>query len=353
VVDQAPTCGDPKIILTEIAATSAPDLYLQSLHPKHEQFVRLRDALVKARSENGKPKPSEEDVKRLILNMERWRWIPAELGAIYVWLNTPEFMLYVVKDGKTIYADRTLVGTIDYFTPVFSAEMETIVFNPDWVAPETVLKEKLLPPLRRKNYSFLKKHRFSVSYGGKPVNAARIDWSRVDIRAFTFTQKGGPGNNLGKIKFLYPNQHDVYMHDTLPVRKKVFREDKRTIGYGCVRMEKPRQFAEVLLAEDKNWPASKVEELWAKSLNSPVALDISSRCTRPTSPRRSMRQARSRPSATSMGSITSSPPFGDAKGFPMPPSEPRQQQVAGSSAPSDRTVASDGFSGAMQDFLDN
>jgi L,D-transpeptidase YcbB len=358
VFDQTPPLRDPERVLSEIATASAPDLYLQSLHPKHEQFARLREALLEARAEaaeDGKPKLSDADIKRLVINMERWRWMPEDLGALYIWLNTPEFRLYVVKDGKTIFRDKTLVGTIGYFTPVFSADMKTIVFNPDWVAPETVLKEKLQPALRRKNYSILKKHKLLVSYGGRPVNVARIDWSRVNIHAFTFTQKGGPGNNLGKIKFLYPNEHDVYMHDTLPVRKKVFKEDKRAIGYGCVRMAQPRQFAEMLLAEDKQWPESKVKALWDKGVNSAVALDheFPVHTTYFTAVIDDTGAISTFDDLYGLDHELAAALFGDAKGFPMPPPEPKQKQVAETSSSSGETAASDGFSGAMQDFLDN
>ena len=109
--------------------------------------------------------------------MERWRWLPEDLGSVYVWNNSPEFMLYVVKDGKTIYADRTRVGTSKYATPVFDADMTSIIFNPDWIAPETVLVENLLLPLRDGNYSILKVHKLSVSYNGKPVDPRSIDWA--------------------------------------------------------------------------------------------------------------------------------------------------------------------------------
>jgi L,D-transpeptidase YcbB len=274
VFDQAPPLRDPKTVLTGIVAADAPDAYLQSLHPKHEQFQRLRQALLKARGDaSGKPARNALEIERIIINMERWRWMPEDLGALYVWNNSPEFMLYVVKDEKTIYADKTLVGTIGYATPVFSADMETIVFNPDWIAPETVLVENLLPPLRKKDYSILKIHNLKVSYHGDPVNVTKIDWGRVNIRNYTFTQPAGPENVLGKVKFLFPNKHVVYMHDTLPVRRKFFQKSVRAIGHNCVRMEKPDQFAEVLLAEDKGWTASQVKDLWDNSVNSPVTLD--------------------------------------------------------------------------------
>jgi len=165
---------------------------------------------------------SDKDIKRIIINMERWRWLPEDLGSVYVWNNSPEFMLYVVRDGKMIYADKTLVGTSKYATPVFDADMTSIIFNPDWIAPETVLVENLLLPLRDGNYSILKVHKLSVSYNGKPVDPRSIDWGRVNIKAFTFTQKSGPDNVLGKVKFWFPNPHTVYMHDTLAYRKKYF-----------------------------------------------------------------------------------------------------------------------------------
>ena len=277
--DQAPPVRDPKTVLAEIEASDAPDTYLQSLHPKHEQFVRLHQALLEARSndeqaEGDSAKPANDlAVKRIVLNMERWRWMPEDLGSIYVWNNSPEFMLYVVKDGKMIYADKTLVGTSAYATPIFDADMTSIIFNPDWVAPETVVTENLLPPLRDGNYSILKVHKLSVSYNGKPVDPRKIDWGRVNIKAFAFTQKGGPDNVLGKVKFWYPNRHTVYMHDTLGYRKKYFQKPVRAIGHDCVRMEKPQQFAETLLAEGKGWSPAQVKEQWDTGVNSAIALD--------------------------------------------------------------------------------
>ena len=152
--------------------------------------------------------------------------MPEDLGKLYVWNNSPEYMLYVVKDGKPIFADRTLVGTLAYATPVFTNDMKTIVFNPDWNAPQTVVTENLLPPLRDGNLSILKVHKLSVSLNGTPVDPARVDWNRVNILNYTFSQKAGPENVLGKIKFLYPNRHTVYMHDTLAYRKKYLPETR-------------------------------------------------------------------------------------------------------------------------------
>src|SRR4029079_8639552 len=190
LLDQTPTLRDPKLVLSEIAAAEAPDVYLQSLHPKHEGFQRLRQALLLARrsgddGEGAKPAGSDKDIKRLIINMERWRWMPEDLGDIYVWNNSPEFMLYVVKDGKTIYADKTLVGTLNYATPVLTSDMATVVFNPDWTAPESVVTENLLPHLRDGNFEILKIHKLLVSYNGTQINPARVSWSRANVLNYT------------------------------------------------------------------------------------------------------------------------------------------------------------------------
>jgi L,D-transpeptidase YcbB len=351
--DQAPPVRDPKSVLTEIAAADAPDQYLQSLHPKHDQFVRLRQALLKARGEDEKPQAAanERDIRRLVINMERWRWMPEDLGGVYVWNNAPEFMLYVVKNGKTIYADKTLVGTIGYATPVFTADMKTIVFNPDWVAPTTVVTENLLPPLREGNYSILSAHELLVSYQGKPVDPARVDWGRVNILNYTFTQKTGPNNVLGKVKFLFPNKHTVYMHDTVPFRKKLFKDPVRLVGHECVRMQNPLQFAEVLLAEDKKWEPRQVEELWNKGTNSSIAIDrkIPVHMTYFTTVVNDTGKVSTFADAYGLDRKMAIALFGEATGFPQPPPEAKQpQEGAATTRP---TSSGGGIASSLGSFL--
>jgi murein L,D-transpeptidase YcbB/YkuD len=354
--DQEPPLRDPKTVLTEIAVADAPDAYLQSLHPKHEGFARLRQALLEARGkdeEDAKTDANAVAIKRIVLNMERWRWLPEDLGAIYIWINTPEYMLYMIKDGKPIYTDKTLVGTISNATPAFSADLGTVVFNPEWIAPRSVLKEALLPPLSKKNYDFLKKHRFSVSYGGKPVNVSRVKWTSANIHNYTFIQKPGPGNNLGKIKFLYPNKHDVYMHDTLPVRKKVFQKSARAIGYGCVRMEKPQQFAELLLAEDQELPKAKVKELWDKSVNQAVTIKstIPVHTTYFTAVVGGEGKVKTFTDLYGLDRKLATAMYGDATGFPLPPPEVKQRRAVGTSVSASRPT-SGGIADSLGGFFD-
>jgi L,D-transpeptidase YcbB len=356
--DQTPSLRDPKIVLAEIESADAPDRYLQLLHPKHEQFARLRQALLAARApeeEGGKQAGSEKDVRRIIINMERWRWMPEDLGSLYVWNNSPEFKLYLVKDGKPIFADKTLVGTIGYATPVFTADMKTIVFNPEWNAPETVVKENIWPPLQERNYSILRIHKLSVSYNGTPVDPTRVDWRRVNPLSYTFSQKPGPHNNLGKVKFLFPNRHTVYMHDTLPVRKKYFKQTVRMIGHECVRMEKPAQFAEILLAEDKGWSASQVKDLWDKGVNSSVSIDktIPVHMVYFTAVVDETGKVATWADVYGLDRKLAVALFGDATGFPQPPPESKQPGgEAGATAPAARrTTADNDIARAIQGFL--
>jgi L,D-transpeptidase YcbB len=360
--DLSPPVRDPGAVLAEISTSSTPDAYLRSLHPKHEQFQLLRQALLKARGksedqeEGAKPTASEKDIKRILINMERWRWMPEDLGQIYVWNNSPEFMLYVVKDGKRIYADKTLVGTSAYATPVFSADLKTIVFNPDWVAPPTVVTENLLPPLSEGSYSILKIHGLSVSLNGKPVDPTRVSWNRSNILGYTFSQRSGPENVLGKAKFLFPNPHTVYMHDTLPVRKKYFSKAQRMIGHECVRMEKPDKFAGVLLAEDKGWGADKVKSLWDGWNSSSVSIEhkIPVHMVYFTAVADDTGKVATFGDVYGLDRKLAAVMFGSADGFSEPPPDttvPEDTTASTSSAPSRRaTVSNNDIAGSLGGF---
>jgi murein L,D-transpeptidase YcbB/YkuD len=277
VIDQELALADPDAVLADIATAEGPDEYLRALHPKHEQFQILRQALIKARADGAKPK--QADIDRLIANMERWRWMPPELGPRYVQINVPEFMAYIVKDGKTIHEEKVVVGKPVYATPVFSADMKTIVFNPEWTVPPTVIKEDLLPRLRKKPGTFesktahlevLKQHRLKVRYNGKPVDPAKIDWRTVNMGAITFIQPPGPKNALGKVKFLYPNEHAVYMHDTL--KRDLLKRAVRVDGHHCPRVANPGKFAGVILAEDQDMSTKDIDKLLATGHDSAVEL---------------------------------------------------------------------------------
>jgi murein L,D-transpeptidase YcbB/YkuD len=270
--DQTPALRDPQVVFTELTGTGDPSAYLQSLHPQHAQFKGLRAVLAKARAAN-----NARDVQRIVINMERWRWMPRHLGTYHVWNNVPEFNARVVKNGKTIYLEKTIVGQYKYATPFFSAPMRSIVFHPDWTVPPTILKEDLAPKLQsppgffgNANTAVLRQHGLSVKYKGEPVDPESVDWQNVNIHTYTFVQAPGPANVLGQFKFNFPNKHAIYMHDT--PQRELFAETVRTLSHGCIRVREPDRLAALLLAEDKGWSYGQIQNLVTRNTNTVIAL---------------------------------------------------------------------------------
>ena len=204
--------------------------------------------------------------RRILLNMERWRWLPQDLGAFYVNVNVPEFMARVVKDGQIIHTTRVVVGKPNSQTPIFSHKMQEIVFGPYWNVPNSIKVEEIRPYLREEapwflgggwNTSIFGRQGLRVRYGGREVDPGSVDWNQVDIRNLEVFQPPGPNNVLGRVKFVFPNKHDVYMHDT--TQKHLFANQVRAESHGCVRVQNPEQLAAILLEYDQAWSAARVE----------------------------------------------------------------------------------------------
>ena len=170
---------------------------------------------------------------------------------------------------------KVVVGLPKYATPIFSADMRSIVFNPDWTVPETIKFEDLRPACKGSadgtpDISILPAHELNVSFQGKPVDPAKVDWDRANVMQYTFTQPPGPDNVLGKLKFNFPNRHAIYMHDT--IQPEVFGETVRMASHGCIRVLQPARLAALLLAEDKGWSPQQVKDMLAKGKNSVMSL---------------------------------------------------------------------------------
>jgi murein L,D-transpeptidase YcbB/YkuD len=278
-IDRQPPLLPPFTVLEEIAAAQAPDAYLRGLHPQHPQFEKLRQAYLVLR-QGGTPnlaEPAEEaapskgskskkqasapeqiTARKVLINMEEWRWMPEDLGKTYVWANIPEFMVRVVKDGRVVHAERIVAGKPDTQTPIFSDEMETIVFHPFWGVPDSIKVKELLPGLARGS-AVLEKNNLRIQYRGRDIDPYSVDWTATDIRNFHVYQPPGGDNVLGVVKFLFPNKHQVYMHDT--PTKHLFNATQRSFSHGCMRVRNPVRLAEVILGEDKGWDARKVASL--------------------------------------------------------------------------------------------
>lgn len=198
------------------------------------------------------------DPKRLIANMEQWRWMPADMGDTYIHVNIPEFMVRVVQNGKVAFEERIVTGQVDKQTPVFSDQLETIIFHPRWNVPESIKVLELYPSLARGGGSF-RRQGMKLMRNGKEINPSSVDWGSADIRNYDVFQPSGERNVLGLVKFVFPNKHGVYLHDT--TAKGLFEETSRPFSHGCMRVRNPLRFAESLLAIDKQWPASRIPEI--------------------------------------------------------------------------------------------
>lgn len=198
--------------------------------------------------------PSPE---RILANMEMWRWMPDDLGGFHVWVNIPEYLVRVVKDGEIIHEERIIVGELNNQTPMFSDVLETIYFNPRWHVPQSIKVLELYPSLARGGGSF-QRQGLRLMRNGKYVDPYSVDWSRADIRNYDVYQPSGPGNALGIVKFTFPNKHAVYLHDT--PTKNLFNAEVRTFSHGCMRVRNPMRLAEVLLEQDKGWTPDQVHE---------------------------------------------------------------------------------------------
>ncbi len=358
IIDRRPRLYDPKSVLRAVAAAESPDAYLRNLHPKHEQFKRLRQALlsmsrgggggsalripsgpnfrpgdndpqialIRKRLDAGsdgrrdtvydtallqavnqyqrehglrpngiidrnlraslnelaprEPVPRQamggamdEKKLRILVNMERWRWMPDDLGSFYVWDSIPEQVTRVLDHGRVVLMERIVVGRPTTPTPTFSAPMQFVTFNPEWAVPEGIKVNEIAPKLQRggggdffggysrggSSQALERMGGLRVTYNGREIDPDSVDWASVDIRRFQFIQGPGERNVLGVVKFRFPNKHDVYMHDT-PDRH-LFNQTPRTFSHGCMRTENPLHLAEVILGHDKGISPGQIREM--------------------------------------------------------------------------------------------
>lgn len=178
----------------------------------------------------------------LIASMERWRWLPADLGSEHLIVNVPEYMMRKIEDGQVVHASRVVVGKSERPTPIFSDMMDHLVVNPSWTIPPTILKQDILPKLAT-DPGYAERRGYEVIRRG----------DRITVR-----QPPGPSNALGNIKFMFPNDHAVYLHDT-PSRN-LFASARRAYSSGCVRVERPLKLAELVLGGPENgWSERRLQ----------------------------------------------------------------------------------------------
>jgi murein L,D-transpeptidase YcbB/YkuD len=202
--------------------------------------------------------PVEVRIDQIRVNLERGRWVLDNLEDDFVIVNIAGFRVYVYRNRKPVWSTRVVVGKTYHKTPVFRSQMKYVVFNPTWTVPYSIATKEMLPAIKR-DPNYLAARNFDVkNRNGEVIDHASMDWSQVTARNFgyTFVQRPGTSNALGEIKFMFPNQYSVYLHDT--PSKSLFARAGRTFSHGCVRVERPFDFAQVLLDPD-GWTRERID----------------------------------------------------------------------------------------------
>ena len=180
--------------------------------------------------------PIDKRIEQIMVNMERSRWVPVQLSDHYLVVNIPEYKLHVYEADSIAWSMNVVVGKDQHKTVVFNGDLKYIVFSPYWNVPSSILKNEILPAIKR-NRNYLAQH--------------NMEWHNGSVR-----QKPGINNSLGLVKFLFPNSHNIYLHDT--PSKSLFKEDNRAFSHGCIRLSQPQKLAAYLLRNDTTWTAEKI-----------------------------------------------------------------------------------------------
>jgi murein L,D-transpeptidase YcbB/YkuD len=202
--------------------------------------------------------PVETRIDQLRINLERARWVLGGIENDFIVVNIAGFRAYLVNESKVIWETKVQVGKTYHQTPVFRDEMAYVVMNPTWTVPYSIASKEMLPRIQS-DPDYFKTRTFDVrNRAGENVDPETIDWSKHSRRnlPYTFVQRPGPRNALGRIKFIFPNQYSVYLHDT--PSKSLFGRSERAFSHGCIRTQNPFDLAELLL-RPKGWDRERID----------------------------------------------------------------------------------------------
>jgi murein L,D-transpeptidase YcbB/YkuD len=205
------------------------------------------------------------------VNLERLRWLPDSVkNHKFILVNIANYQLDYINNLDTIFSTRAIVGKQYHETPIFTAEMSYIVFSPYWNIPYSIVKKEIAPSVRKNSNYLSKKNMEVVTNSGRLVDPSSVNWSS---RSFPYMvrQKPGGSNSLGLVKFMFPNQHSVYIHDT-PART-LFTREERALSHGCIRIQNPEKLAALLLKDDSAWTSDKIDAAMHQTKERIVNLD--------------------------------------------------------------------------------
>lgn len=270
---------DAKTVLNDLATSSNAGFALAAYNPQHPGYIALKAKLAQLREytasiapapvfdHSGDASPQKglntrpPSISEIIANMERWRWLPRDLGSERIEVNLPEFTARVFRKNQIVHQTRVIIGKQATPTPLFSNQMVHLIVNPSWHVPTSIIKKEILPKLAE-----------------DPDYAVRNGYeiTELDSGGISVRQPPGQGNALGLVKFMFPNEHSVYLHDT-PSRK-LFANDERAYSHGCVRVQNPFELAAILL-DDPQYSGDKLKAMVGKGerlirLKAPVPIHL-------------------------------------------------------------------------------
>jgi murein L,D-transpeptidase YcbB/YkuD len=210
----------------------------------------------------------EKRKQQIIANLERWRWYPNDFAENYFIINIPNYSLNVVESQDTTLVRNVIVGTSKRRTPIITSKLKTVVFNPTWTVPPTILKEDVVPAMKRNRNYLAKKNITIYDSAGKVVDPNA--WNEEKPNNYRYVQSPGYNNSLGLMKILFPNHHSVYLHDTN--HRGSFGRNNRSLSSGCVRIENPLELAEHILDNPERWNKEKIDTLIASKKTTSIKI---------------------------------------------------------------------------------
>lgn len=257
-----------------VPAADAPETYDETVIAAVRDFQKKNglhvDGLIGPATRRTLNLSPEDKLETIRVNLERWRWFPNDLGERHVRVNVPEYKVRLVDNGETVFEERIVVGKPRHATPSFSDQMELVVFNPYWNVPYSITKNEIIP-IAQRNPGYLSRQNIQVLWRGRrQVDPYEVDWDRVDPGKVRLRQSPWRGNALGEIKFLFPNKHAVYLHDT--PSKHLFNRSQRAYSHGCMRVRNPRDFAAAIM-ETEGWSKQSITRAIERGNNRAIRLE--------------------------------------------------------------------------------
>jgi murein L,D-transpeptidase YcbB/YkuD len=271
-----PDREDPVHELAKVVAAGTLAAWLESLPPPHEGYARLVTALralheTADRAGAGARGSVEQRIRQVAVNLERWRWLPRQFEPRHLIVNAADAALTVVEDGRVRLTSRVVVGDELHPSPVVRSEVGAIVFNPPWTVPTSIVVDEFLPKLRA-NPRFLADNDITILDRRDDPYGLAVNWATVPTDRFPFRMQQRPGgwNPLGRMRFATPNRFDVYLHDTpLP---ELFQREDRALSHGCVRVERARELAALVLGGQAAGRPEAIDHAMASSATSVVTV---------------------------------------------------------------------------------